>query len=145
TAGRYDSAGVVPRNARRDTIGWLTRTVADVELLDAFSGRRAPDARPVALESLRLGVPRAYFYESLDPGVARIVERALDLLRAAGVTLIEADIPRLDELRRAASAGDGWAAFLRDLDRYLVGSGSGVSVEELVRSVADPQLRRSMT
>lgn len=143
SAGRYDTRGVVPRAARRDTIGWMARSVADVELLDAHSGRSSLPARPLELKGLRLGVPRSFFYQGCDAGVAQVVEMALQRLREAGAVLIEADIPRLAELHKQAVA-TGSTSFVQDLDRYLHDSAADVSIEQLVNAVADPQLRRSM-
>ncbi len=141
--GRYATRGVVPRNARRDTIGWMARSAADIRLLDAFSGKPGAPARPVVLAGLRLGVPRAYFYEDLHPEVEAVVEQALVRLADAGAVLVEADVPRLGELR-ARAAGGGWDDFLADLDRYLREHDVAVTAEELAARVADPRLRRLM-
>lgn len=142
SAGRYDTRGVVPRNARRDTIGWMARSAADIQLLDAFSGKPGLPAREVSLDGLRLGVPRAYFYEDLDPGVETVIETALARLADAGAVLVEADVPRLHELRGRARSD--WEDFLVDLDGYLREAGAPVAVDELAARVADPKLRRAM-
>ena len=49
---------------------------ADCALTDAYRAARARGVR-----GLRVGVPRAYFFDALDPGVARAVERALGAAR----------------------------------------------------------------
>jgi aspartyl-tRNA(Asn)/glutamyl-tRNA(Gln) amidotransferase subunit A len=51
------------------------------------------DAQPLA--KVRVGVPREFFDEGLDPEVNRAVRAALDDLAAAGAVLIELELPRL--------------------------------------------------
>lgn len=145
SAGRYDPRGVVPRNARRDTIGWMARNVTDITLLDACSGvPAAPPLRSLGLKGLRIGIPRSHFYADLDAEIGRIVEGTLQCLRAAGVEFIEADIPDLERHQGQPSAQSPWADFVDDLDRYLTGNRVGIPVEEFVRAVADPQLRAAL-
>ncbi len=76
TTGRYSRIGVVPGDVRRDTIGWLARSCGDIELLDASCVASAAPEPPVDLRGLRLGVPRAYFYETMQPELAAVVEAA---------------------------------------------------------------------
>jgi mandelamide amidase len=61
------------------------------------------DLSPKALDQIRLGIPRAYFYDNLAPDVAERMSTVLARLNAAGVTLIEADIPDLEALNNAVS------------------------------------------
>ncbi|HXQ10956.1 MAG TPA: amidase family protein, partial [Caulobacteraceae bacterium] len=125
---------------RRDTAGWLTRSCADVELLDAFSGTPASPASPVALRGLRLGVPRRFFYDDLDPTLSPVVEAALERLRQAGAELIEVDLPDMDAL-----LGRVFSQLRRDLPHdlqvYIRESGATVSAADIIHAVADQQLR----
>jgi mandelamide amidase len=142
TTGRYSRVGLVPGDVRRDTIGWFARTCDDVELLDGACAPATEPAPPVALKGLRLGVPRAYFYEALEPELAAVVEAALDRLRAAGVDLVEADIAGLSEIMsRLSPIGRDLAG---GLALYIAESGAAVTPREIVEGVADPQLRRGM-
>jgi mandelamide amidase len=140
TTGRYSRVGLVPGSVRRDTPGWLTRSVADIELLDRFSGAPAAPATVTGLAGLRLGVPRAFFYEDLDPTLAPVVERTLEALRGAGAELIEADVPAFAE-----RMGQVFANLRRDLPRdlavYIGESGAAVSPADIIHGIADPQLR----
>jgi mandelamide amidase len=141
TLGRYSVHGVVPRSLSRDSIGWMARHCADVALLDSFSG--APLAPvEVPLRGLRLGVPRAYFYEKLHPEVSTITDAALQRLRNAGAELIEVDFADIAELR-GKIAGPSPGAFARDLRDYLRASGADVSIDQVIHSVADPELRNT--
>lgn len=121
----------------------MARSVADVELLDAYSGRSSPPAQLLELRGLRLGVPRSFFYDGLDSGVSQVVEVALQRLRESGAVLIEVNIPRLAELHKQ-TVRIGWSGFVADLDRYLHDSAADLSIEQLVNAVADPRLRLSM-
>ena len=69
TGGRikaWTDAGVVPIAHSVDTPGPMGRTVADVALLHAFvTGTAVPAAIP--LRGVRVGVPRGYYWDDLDP------------------------------------------------------------------------------
>ena len=138
TTGRYDRVGLVPGDLRRDTMGWLARSCADIELLDAFCAASAP-AAAVELKGLRLGVPRGYFYEALDPTLAPVVEAALSRLEDAGVELIEAELagvgPRLQQLMPLGRD------LAHDLEIYIAESGAATTPDAIIEAVADPQLR----
>ena len=51
----------------------------------------------VCLAGLRIGVPRAFFYEDCDASVCAVIESALQRLRDAGAELVEEPLP-LDDL-----------------------------------------------
>jgi len=140
TAGRYCVAGVVPRALSHDSIGWMARTSADIALLDSCSGSPLPRVDSISLRGLRLGVPRAYFYEDLNPEVAPVIEAALERLRQAGAQLIEVDFADLRELRKKIT-GPSQGAYARDLRDYLRDSGADVSVDSVIHAVSEPQLR----
>ncbi|HET9309507.1 MAG TPA: amidase [Candidatus Sulfotelmatobacter sp.] len=91
TYGRVPSRGVIPLSLSLDHVGPLAATVADAAIvLQAIAGYDAADITtsevPVAdyisaaqegAKSLRVGVPRAYFFDDLDAEVAAAVEHAL--------------------------------------------------------------------
>ena len=55
----------------------------------------APPELPQRLSGVRIGISRAYYFDNLDPQVAGVIERTLDLLRAQGAQLIQVDIPHI--------------------------------------------------
>jgi aspartyl-tRNA(Asn)/glutamyl-tRNA(Gln) amidotransferase subunit A len=91
TYGRVPSRGVIPLSTSLDHVGPLAASVSDAAIvLQAIAGYDASDITsaevPVAdyvsalndnAKSLRVGVPRAYFFEDLDAEVASAVEHAL--------------------------------------------------------------------
>lgn len=98
TTGRYSSAGVVPITPLFDQVGPVARRMRDIELFDSvIAGAAGTPAEP-ELRTVRLAVCRDYFFEHLDPEVARVAAAALAKLKFAGATLVEIEMPGLAEL-----------------------------------------------
>ena len=95
TTGRYDTRGCVPISPLFDQVGPHARSVADLALFDAAVAGGAASLDPASLQGVRLGVVRDYFFEGLDPEVARLMEEAMARLRAAGVEFVESRLPAL--------------------------------------------------
>ncbi|MEU5142191.1 amidase [Streptomyces sp. NPDC021139] len=111
--GLKPTYGLVPRHGvtslswSLDHVGPITRTVEDAALvLDTLAGHdprdpaslTAPAARygPVAgtdLRGLRVGVPRNYYFDHVDPEVESAVRDAIDRLEELGARLVEVEIP----------------------------------------------------
>lgn len=107
THGRVSLSGVFPLAASLDTVGPLTRTVEDAALVysvmagydpaDPWSSRRqAPDAAPVDLETVRIGVPHPWVDHPTDPRIAADFATALEALAAAGAQIVHLDLPEFD-------------------------------------------------
>jgi aspartyl-tRNA(Asn)/glutamyl-tRNA(Gln) amidotransferase subunit A len=110
TYGRVSRYGLVAFASSLDHPGPITKDVRDAALLlrsiaghdprDATSvPEPVPDyaaalAGPVA--GLRIGVPREYFTEGLDPEIARAVRNAIEVLRGLGATTTELSLPTTD-------------------------------------------------
>jgi aspartyl-tRNA(Asn)/glutamyl-tRNA(Gln) amidotransferase subunit A len=81
SAGVWSTDGVFPLRPAFDTVGPMTRTVADTEiLLRALSGQSA--AAIGSDEPIRIGVARNGFFDHLDPGVTDSVRHAIAVLGA---------------------------------------------------------------
>jgi aspartyl-tRNA(Asn)/glutamyl-tRNA(Gln) amidotransferase subunit A len=111
TYGRVSSRGVIPLALSLDHVGPFATTVADAAIvLQAIAGYDAADITtpnvPVAdyvsplregAKSLRVGVPRNYFYEDLDAEVAAAVEQALAVIKTlvaeAELREVKLDVP----------------------------------------------------
>src|SRR3954447_19636878 len=107
TYGRVSRYGLIAFASSLDHIGPLTKTVKDAALvLNQIAGRDPMDSTsaevPVpdyakAIEQpvsgLRLGVPREYFAEGLDPEVREAVEAAITKLQAAGCKIVPISMP----------------------------------------------------
>jgi aspartyl-tRNA(Asn)/glutamyl-tRNA(Gln) amidotransferase subunit A len=110
TFGRVSRDGIVPHSWSLDHPGPLTRTVADTALMmNVLSGYDPADPacqdRPVpdysraigkSIRGLRVGVCRNHFFERNDEDVERAVELAISDLAAAGASIHEFRIPRLE-------------------------------------------------
>ena len=128
--------GVIPLAHTQDVAGPLARNTIDFAVaLDATVGYDPADAATAAVRDLplpsfsdalgtrdlagaRLGVLAELFGDAPEDGeVNRIVEQALDSLRALGAEVIEVEIDELDDLRQ----GSGVIAyeFEPDLADYL--------------------------
>ncbi len=103
TARRVPLSGAYPLSASLDSIGPIAPSVACCALVDAvLAGEdvELPAALPIA--GLRLAVVRPVMCEGLDDEVARVFERALGRLSAAGARLRE---PRAEAIERMYAAG----------------------------------------
>ncbi len=109
TYGRVSRAGVLTLSWTLDHTGPMARTVEDCAyLLRAMAGHDAADPAssraPVDdylaplrrdIRGIRIGVPRAYFFEGIDPEVERAFEEALETLRRLGAEVRDVQIPSL--------------------------------------------------
>jgi aspartyl-tRNA(Asn)/glutamyl-tRNA(Gln) amidotransferase subunit A len=110
TYGRVSRAGVLPLSWTLDHAGPMTRTVEDTALMlqviaghdpadPASAGVSVPDYRAAldgGVRGLRIGLPRRYFFEGVEPEVASAVEQAAIALRDGGAALVDVDIPDIE-------------------------------------------------
>lgn len=141
SSGRYSQEGVVPISNTRDTLGPMTRRVADAVLLDGVIMGEATEIAPAKLKGLRIGVPRGYYYENLDSATAAVMEAALKRLRGYGIELIEADVPDVGAVDEAASMPVALYETIVTLNQYLKAHGSPLDYAGLVRQVASPDVK----
>jgi aspartyl-tRNA(Asn)/glutamyl-tRNA(Gln) amidotransferase subunit A len=79
SAGGWSSEGIIPLRPSFDTAGPMTRTVEDGRLLLRALAEPAPQAPPPP-STLRVGVAREGFFDTLDADVAAAMGHALDVL-----------------------------------------------------------------
>jgi aspartyl-tRNA(Asn)/glutamyl-tRNA(Gln) amidotransferase subunit A len=110
TYGRVSRYGLVAFASSLDQVGPLARDVRDAALLlHAIAGVDPHDATSVdeavpdyaallagGVKGLKLGVPREYFGEGLDPEVEAAVRAAIARLRDLGATVQEVSLPTTD-------------------------------------------------
>jgi aspartyl-tRNA(Asn)/glutamyl-tRNA(Gln) amidotransferase subunit A len=125
TFGRVSTSGVIPLSWSLDHLGPMTRTVTDAALmLQVIAGYDAQDKASIhvpvpnfaanisaATSSLRLGIPRAYFYEALHPEIQAAMEAALSVLKK--LTHTQRDIASLAADDTYASMMDPYVTILR--------------------------------
>jgi aspartyl-tRNA(Asn)/glutamyl-tRNA(Gln) amidotransferase subunit A len=105
TFGRVSVRGVLPLGFSQDHIGPLTRTVRDAAI--AFQAMAlAPTgyvpAAGIDLNGLRVGWPKNFFFDQLDPEVRASALAALQTAAAMEARVIEVTVPDMEELRQAA-------------------------------------------
>ncbi len=107
TYGRVSRYGVIAYASSLDQVGPFARTVADcASLLQVIAGHDAADStsarRPVPdygalmrrdVRGLRLGLPREYFIEGMQPEVEQSVRAAVRQLEQLGATVSEVSLP----------------------------------------------------
>ncbi|QEK90771.1 indoleacetamide hydrolase [Achromobacter insolitus] len=140
SVGRYDGAGITPISHTRDTPGPIANSMDDIVLLDAvLTGDHQP-LTALPLTSMRLGLC-GYFWKDLDPQVQDVMDAALAKLRAAGVQLVELDMPGLE----ASNAAVGMPVCLyeqkADLTDYLSRYGTGVTFEQVVAQISSADVK----
>jgi aspartyl-tRNA(Asn)/glutamyl-tRNA(Gln) amidotransferase subunit A len=109
TYGRVSRAGVLALSWTLDHTGPMARTVEDCAyLLQAMAGydpadpasSRAPVDDYLAplgrdIRGVKIGVPRTYFFDNIEPEVAQAFEEALTTLRGLGAEVRDVTIPSL--------------------------------------------------
>ncbi len=140
TTGRYPSAGVAPITALFDQVGPHARAVADLGLFDSVVTANAAPIEASSLKGVKLAVVRRYYFADLDPDVDRIAGDALRKLQDAGATLLEADVPDLDQVIALTTPviqlHDAYFALKAYLEEYQ----AGVTIDQLI-AMASPDIK----
>jgi Asp-tRNA(Asn)/Glu-tRNA(Gln) amidotransferase A subunit family amidase len=140
TTNRYPNTGVVPITPLFDQVGPHARAMADIALFDHVINGEPLVSKPSSLQGVRLGVPRRFFFESLDTEVERVSNESLKKLAAAGAILVEADVPRLAELIALTTAQVQLYHVMPMLTQYLQEYNTGVTFDELMQQ-ASPDIQ----
>lgn len=111
TYGRISRLGVVPLASSFDTVGTLSSCAWDAAaLLQTLAGHSQEDVTTSAtevsdylsaasspLEGARIGVPKAYFHDPIDPAVEGVFHRFVSGLESAGCEVREAELDGIGE------------------------------------------------
>ena len=110
TYGRISRYGLIAFASSLDRVGPFAHTVEDAAtLLGVLAGQDSMDATssaaPVAdyaadlqlpVEGIRVGIPKEYFAEGLDPEIRIAVEKAVEDLKNAGCTIHHLSLPHTE-------------------------------------------------
>jgi indoleacetamide hydrolase len=136
--GRYPDDGIMPlTDAKFDQVGPLARCVGDLALFDAVvTGDRAP-LTATRLKGARIGIAPESLLNDLDPEVERITTEAFQKLRAAGVTLVEAELP--EAVKGAMGAVGTIIAYekMPAIAAFLEAQGTGVTFDQLLQRASE--------
>jgi len=155
TYGRVSRYGLIAFASSLDHIGPLTKTVKDSALILRYIAGRDPlDSTsaevPVPdyvaeiekpVQGLKIGIPKEYFAEGLDPEVRATVETAIAKLEEAGCKSVPISLPHTPYavptyyLVATAEASSNLARF--DGVRYAYRSKTAKSLSQMYRSTRD--------
>lgn len=107
TYGNVSRYGLIAMASSLDQIGPLTKTVEDAGIVfDAIKGADTFDSSSAAalsdpvtphiygsIDGLRIGVPKEYFIDGMDPEVERLVREAIAHLATLGARIIPIELP----------------------------------------------------
>lgn len=107
TYGRVSRYGLVAYGSSLDSMGAFARTAAETALLlGIMAGQDPKDAtsanQPVpdyllnvekGLKGLKVGVPREYFIEGVQPAISTAIKEAIDALKNLGAEIVEVSLP----------------------------------------------------
>lgn len=95
TVGLWPTDGVFSLSSTLDTIGLITRTVADAAFIYAcLQCERISSAQT---SMLNFAVPQGHYLDALDPEVACAFESTINVLLAANIRISELDVPEACE------------------------------------------------
>jgi uncharacterized protein (TIGR03437 family) len=153
TVGLISRRGVIPISASQDTAGPICRTVTDAAiLLGVLAGVDGRDSATIsseglalsdytpylkagALQGARIGVPRQYWPTTLNPEQLAIAQKAFQLMRDMGATVIDVDIASFAQLNAFSSSVLNYE-FKRDLNTYLATRGPNSPIKSLADVIA---------
>ena len=98
TYGRIPLHGVAPLSWSLDHPGPLTRSAADAAVVHGVLRGQLPGGRPLsvsALKSLRIGLPRALFWDGLEPDVDGAIAAAITTFSQLCREVRDVTLPRL--------------------------------------------------
>lgn len=110
TYSRVSRYGAIPLAWSLDHVGPIAKSVEDAAIMLAAiagpdekdpsaSSRPVPDYRKEMMgdiRGMRLGIPRQYFFEHVDPEIQQAVRVAIRQLESLGATSVEVDTPALE-------------------------------------------------
>jgi indoleacetamide hydrolase len=141
STGRWPGDGVVKISWTRDTVGPIARTVEDCALLDAVVCQEPLHLAPAPLHGVRIGVPRRFFWDGLDPSVDHAAQAALKALSAAGAVLVDCNV--VMDINACNHAGMVIALheLLPSLGQYLSGHGLAFDAAQIGQKIASPDVK----
>ena len=110
TYGRVSRFGLIAFASSLDQIGPFTKDVEDCAImLNAIAGYDPKDSTSVPIEApdyrsfigqdikgWKIGIPREYFIEGIDPEIARSVDTAIGVLKDLGAECVDISLPHTE-------------------------------------------------
>jgi aspartyl-tRNA(Asn)/glutamyl-tRNA(Gln) amidotransferase subunit A len=110
TYGRIGRYGAIAMASSLDTVGFITKTAEDAAIVlqltagfdpaDATSSQKSvPDYRAelkTDLKGLKIGIPKEYFVEGLNPEIEQVVRAGIAELQKLGAEILEVSLPHTE-------------------------------------------------
>lgn len=116
TQGRWPTDGMVPLSPSLDSVGVLTRNVADAAYA-FYAVDPEFQGAAVTLDEVRFAVLRGALWQDCSPGILEATDRAIGVLSQTGARCSDADFAPLDEVlacfRAGGLAAPEFRAFIR--------------------------------
>ena len=110
TYGRISRYGMIAFASSLDQAGPITRNVRDAAIvLGAVAGHDPKDSTSIdapvpdytegiegGVKGLKIGIPKEYFIEGIDPEVERAVNEAVGVLKGKGAEVVDISLPHTD-------------------------------------------------
>jgi aspartyl-tRNA(Asn)/glutamyl-tRNA(Gln) amidotransferase subunit A len=103
TYGTVSRYGLIAFASSLDQIGPLTKNIEDAEIVfDSIKGKDKKDSTSIKLESkksdfnlkgIKIGLPKEYFQEGLDPKIERIIKDFIKKIEEQGLNVEEISLP----------------------------------------------------
>jgi mandelamide amidase len=138
TTGRYPSEGILHLSPTKDTVGPMARNVADVAWLDGLLAHEPCDSPRLSLKGLRLGLPRADFFDGADPEVLAVIEQSLQELIRQGVACVPLDVQELNLHNPATGSTLVMFEMMQSLPAYL--RQYGMPMDALLAGIGSPDV-----
>lgn len=132
--------GVVPISYTITTPGPMGRTVADVALLHGIV-TQSETSSASSLRGARIGIPRGYYWENVDPEILLVLNAALEKLRDAGATLIDVDLRQWALTANQTFSVLALMHSIRDLADFMATNAPGISVNDVVAGLQSKDIQ----
>ncbi len=97
-ASSLDQAGPMGQSA--EDCAWMLDAMSGFDAKDSTSVEQAPTTTVAhlhdQLEGLRIGIPKEYFAQGLDPEVAKVVKAAIAEFEQMGASVVEVELPHTE-------------------------------------------------
>jgi len=109
--GMVSRYGLIAMSSSLDQIGTFAKTIEDAKLIfDVIKGKDEMDSTIIdqktllrqgfggqaKLQNLRIGVPKEYFAEGINPKVKEKIQKAIDVFKSTGAEIKEISLPLTD-------------------------------------------------
>ena len=144
STGRYPTDGFVPVTPAADAPGLLARSVEDIQMIDGLLVDTETETGDRKISDLRIGIPRAYFFDDLDPDIQTVIDDALATLSANGAELVEESIADIADVVPRVGFPIAFYEMTRQLSFFFLQHPIPMTLSELVDSLEGPVERDTL-